>query len=102
MLPLGMAAAWQRLERAGVPCRPGSIEKPDLDDLDDVAQATLDVLAHRSQLSERQRVSLLAWLCAWSSSFPSSFTDAFGTSAAQVLADAAEGVEDASHYLKLR
>jgi len=97
-----MPSAWERLERAGVPCRPASREKPDLDDVDAVASATLEVLAQRSILSERQRVSLLAWLRAWSSSFPSSFAGAFGAGAAQVLAEAADGVEDVGRYLKLR
>lgn len=73
-----------------------------MEDVDAVVRDTLEVLRDRSRLSERERVSLLAWLRAWSSSFPSSFAAAFGASAAQVLHDGADGVEDAGRYLKLR
>jgi hypothetical protein len=97
-----MEPAWQVLESAGVPCGPASSTKPELSDLVAVVRATRDVLARVGSLDERQRVSLLAWLRAWASAFPTSFREAFGDEGDQVLARAAEGVEDAGRYLKLR
>ena len=90
------------LERAGVLYGPAASAKADLANVQAVVQATHDVLARVTSLDERQRVSLLAWLRAWASAFPSSFREAFGDRGAEVLARAAEGVEDAGRYLKLR
>jgi hypothetical protein len=94
--------AWERLERAGVPYGHGGPERPDLNDLAVVVAAVREVLSAPERLAPRQRVSLVAWLRAWASSFPTSFHRAFGAEAAEVLARAAEGVEDADRYLKLR
>ncbi len=97
-----MDSSWQVLERAGVPYGPAASAKADLADVQGVVQATHDMLARVTSLDERQRVSLLAWLRAWASAFPTSFREAFGDKGAEVLARAAEGVEDAGRYLKLR
>ena len=97
-----MSDAWERLERAGVPCGAPSEQKPELSDLAAVAAATREVLADAERLSERQRVSLFAWLRAWSSSFPTSYRKAFGEDGAATLARASEGVTDSGRYLKLR
>jgi len=93
--------AWEILERAGVPLGAPSTERPELGDLEAVAAAVRAALASRES-SARQRVSLLAWLSAWASEWPTSFRDAFGVDAAEVLALAAEGIDDRDRYLKLR
>jgi hypothetical protein len=97
-----VTSAWERLERAGVPYGDGGPERPDFGDLPAIADAVRVVLREGAELAPRMRTSLLAWLRAWASSFPTSFDAAFGDDAASVLAQAAEGVDDADRYLKLR
>ena len=97
-----MDEAWERLERAGVPFGPSRGAAPDLTDVAAVVIATREVLSQPEHLSERQRVSLFAWLRAWASSFPTSFGLAFGDGGDAVLARAGSGVEDLGRYLKLR
>jgi hypothetical protein len=97
-----VSAAWERLVRAGVPYGDGGPARPELDEVAEVAAAVREVLGTRDALDERQRTSLLAWLRAWWSAFPTSFREAFGADVDAVLERAAEGVDDADRYLKLR
>lgn len=96
-----MSSAWELLERAGVPF--GARAEPvTLGDPTALVAAVREALANAAGLSPRQRVSLMAWLGAWASDWPLSFARAFGSSADDVLAAAAAGVDDAGRYLKLR
>ncbi len=95
-----MEAAWEVVERAGVPF--GQHEAPpDLGDRARIAAAVHEVLDAKQRLDPRQRVSLLAWLGAWSSDWPSSFHATFGPDAQALLARAGEGVDDLGRYLTL-
>ncbi|MEI7892766.1 MAG: hypothetical protein WCI05_06725 [Myxococcales bacterium] len=95
-----MPSAWEILECAGVPF--GTREGPPrLASPEQLAAAVREVL-DASTLSERQRVSLLAWLRAWASAWPSSFESTFAGAANEFLLRAAKGVEDHGRYLKLR
>jgi hypothetical protein len=93
--------AWEVLVRAGVPLGSPSARRPELDDSSRVAAAVRAALVD-PRASARQRVSLLAWLSAWASDWPTSFAGVFGADTEQVLAQAAEGIDDRERYLKLR
>lgn len=97
-----VAAAWEVLERAGVPFGHTGPSRPEIEDFAAVSAAAREVLASPEALSPRQRVSLLAWLRAWASGWPASFREAFGEEGDALLVQAADGVDDADRYLKLR
>lgn len=97
-----MDAAWEVLERAGVPTGALSETKPDLGDRAKIVAAVRVTLGRADQLSERERVSLFAWLSAWSSGFPRSFREMFTEEGAAILEQAGRGIEDRTRYLKLR
>ena len=94
-----MTPAWETLQRAGVPLgtRTGPPILGEPRALVDAVNAALEGPA-----SERQRVSLLAWLRGWAADWPSDFERTFGARGAEFLKRAQEGELDIGRYLKLR
>lgn len=98
-----MASAWEILQRAGVPL--GTRDGPPVLAAPDVlAGAVRQAMseAARAEGSERERVSLLAWLRAWSAEWPTSFAATFGAEGPGLLLRAQAGEWDRGRYLKLR
>ena len=93
-----MLPAWQVLRRTRVPI--GTREGRTEIDAASLPSAVRDVLA--THLTERERVSLLAWLRAWASEWPRSFESTFGPEGPVLIARAADGEWDLGKYLKLR
>ncbi len=94
-----MDDVWKTLRRAGVPLGYGT-DAVHLGERDELARRVLGVI-RSADVSERERVAVVAWLGAWASGWPSSFAATFGEEGGLLLVRARRDV-DADRYLKLR